>query len=939
MKRRKLICLILLFVLSLGCIVASVFSMNMPTTTAQAATTPYYTVLFNYTNKKKVTSLGNTTTSTYQSGSSVTVASVKNHVGTNMSFNVRMYGDSYSGSSTLYKDGYVCSTTVNIEFQSTFTDHTITVTNSSGAEVKKVTGSKTIQLTGLSQGQKYKVAYFGFGLGNPGSTITTYTLDADFTFQLDLAAPTMSGCSTSMWSVTSTKTVSVYASDSLSGVKNIYGKGPNDSEYSVFSTVGTATIEAGSDPGLYSFYATDYAGNSSATYYLYFDDRPPVGTIYNTSGTAITSSHYSQGFYYRATDEGYGVKDYQYKVPGASTWATYSDGTVIPNTSTNGTYTFRAIDKLGNTSAESTIYLDTVAPTGKVFANSTVLASGGRTAAASLYYSASDTGGLAACYVKMPGSSSYVEYANGATLTTSGTYSFYCVDRAGLSSSTYTVLMDNDLPTLTCNVSEFSETVKTGFTVSATDEHSGVTLYYRRPGDSSYTVANDGRVSFNIAQPNGKYYFYAVDGLNNTTQAYWVELKVDLPVATIVNSQTDNRVYATWTSTSISATLNGNNYNKGTWISKEGDYTLEITDIVSGRKNTYTFSVGHYYEKGNTVPPTCTEQGYTVYECISCDSYYHSDYVSVNGHTYRTTVYPPNCTAQGYTVYVCSVCDYTYTGDFQNALGHSYEREEIPPTCVDRGYMLSTCTRCGYSYTSDYVSPLGHSYTQYPFSATCTEKGGIRYVCVRCGDEYTIYTASELGHHYYTELVEPTCETEGYLTHICTECAYDYQTDTTKPLGHNYSTWVSVSPSCTTDGERRNFCDRCGKSTKTTIPCRGHTYTITDTEVDGGTRRHYLCTVCGNEYVQYLGDQYTMVSEYVEHLFDEYAPYMTIVFLATSGVWSMAMGIAFVVAYRQEDKRKAKRMLVNYAIGMIAIFAILVACPYLIKGIAYLVAH
>ena len=61
------------------------------------------------------------------------------------------------------------------------------------------------------------------------------------------------------------------------------------------------------------------------------------------------------------------------------------------------------------------------------------------------------------------------------------------------------------------------------------------------------------------------------------------------------------------------------------------------------------------------------------------------------------------------------------------------------------------------------------------------------------------------------------------------------------------------------------------------------------------------------------------------------------VFLATAGVWSIAMGIAIIIATKNEDKAKAKKMLVNYGIGLIIIFAILVAAPYLVKGIAALV--
>ena len=80
-----------------------------------------------------------------------------------------------------------------------------------------------------------------------------------------------------------------------------------------------------------------------------------------------------------------------------------------------------------------------------------------------------------------------------------------------------------------------------------------------------------------------------------------------------------------------------------------------------------------------------------------------------------------------------------------------------------------------------------------------------------------------------------------------------------------------------------------------------------------------------------------MVSNFVDDLIDQYAPYMLMVFLATAGVWSIAMGIAIIIATKNEDKAKAKKMLVNYGIGLIVIFAILVAAPYLVKGIAALV--
>ena len=61
-------------------------------------------------------------------------------------------------------------------------------------------------------------------------------------------------------------------------------------------------------------------------------------------------------------------------------------------------------------------------------------------------------------------------------------------------------------------------------------------------------------------------------------------------------------------------------------------------------------------------------------------------------------------------------------------------------------------------------------------------------------------------------------------------------------------------------------------------------------------------------------------------------------FIATAGVWSIVMGVFFAIAQKNEDKEKARKMIKNYVIGLVIIFAILVACPYLVKGIVALIA-
>ena len=87
-----------------------------------------------------------------------------------------------------------------------------------------------------------------------------------------------------------------------------------------------------------------------------------------------------------------------------------------------------------------------------------------------------------------------------------------------------------------------------------------------------------------------------------------------------------------------------------------------------------------------------------------------------------------------------------------------------------------------------------------------------------------------------------------------------------------------------------------------------------------------------------LDQMYEKVSSYVEYLFEQYQPYMWWVLLATAGVWSVVMGVFFGIAAKNEDKEKARKMIKNYVIGLVVIAVILVACPYLVRGIAALIA-
>ena len=272
-----------------------------------------------------------------------------------------------------------------------------------------------------------------------------------------------------------------------------------------------------------------------------------------------------------------------------------------------------------------------------------------------------------------------------------------------------------------------------------------------------------------------------------------------------------------------------------------------------------------------------------------------------DGHTYKSTAVSATCTSGGYTTYTCSACGESYIGSTTQALGHNYETEVVAATCTEGGYTIYICSRCGNSYIDSVTQPLGHSYVATTKEATCTEYGKTVNTCQTCG-----YEVSENNGVY--------------------------------PTGHNYTITLLSSATCTEAGKRKYVCDSCNYEYTQTISATGHNYAITSTSSKSGvTTRIYTCTVCGDSYTQELGDQYEEVAFFVEDLFEQYRPYMWWVLLSTAGIWSIVMGVSFAVAQKNEDKERAKKMIVNYFVGLVVIFTILVACPLLIRGIAALI--
>ena len=1080
-KSRKLLILSALFVF---CMSFGLFFGGFGTTTAHAAAvaTPKYAVPMTYSCYYK----SNTSTANTGSGTA-TSFTARVGSGSYRTYSLSIYGSSASGTGTW--NGYINSSTVTLSLSASSGSPKITVTNSSGTTVGSGTG--TFSISGLANG-----TYTGTFGDSAGWLVNNRQYDqagftASFTFSVDATTPTISGASTSTTGKYTNAAFTVSASDSGgSGLAALYYKTPDSSSYS--SVASSKTFSAGSTNGLYSFYAKDNAQNQTSTYYVYYDGTKPTGVVKNASGTTLTSSYTSGAFSYSASDAHSGVSYLQYMTPSSSSWATYTSGTQIAASAANGKYQFRAVDKAGNVSEISTIYLDSVAPVGVLYSGASAVSSGTKSTASYIKYVASDaSSGVKTVYVKKPNASSYTTYTSGTQLTENGSYSFYCVDNVSLQSSVMTISLDNKAPTLSISKGNFGDTLSDSFTVSASDNIGGTKLYYKTPSGSFVQSASTS-VSISKTQPNGTYSFYAEDGYGNKSATYTVILSISAPTAQIVRASSGTQVCVIWTDSNCSGTLNGESYVNGTWIKVEGDHTFVLTNDAN-RSTTYTFSIDHYYEEQKVVVPTCTTDGYTVYECANCGDTYNANYVDAlghnyivtkvvestctaegysvytcsrcgatfnddvvsanghdygswyvikdstcldtgtqrrdciscgayetetilaKGHDYKATVTAPTCIAQGYTTHVCSRCDDTYVDTYVNAkghkyvakvteptctdrgyttqtcsvcgdsyienyvnahgheygawrittsatctenglryktcatcnykyneaipaLGHSYEPEVIEPTCVDKGYTTHICSRCGTGYNDTFVDALGHDYQAKRVEPTCTEEGYIGQSCSRCSDMYKTQILKATGHDYVETYVEVTCTEEGCVLHTCLACQYEYKTNIVSPSGHSLETHVLLASTCDTKGERYYGCSKCDYERIDEIPEKGHNYQLASEEnIDGVIKRTYICSTCTDSYEQDMGAQYEKVSNYVDYLFDEYSPYMMWVFLATAGVWSIAMGIAIIIATKNEDKAKAKKMLVNYGIGLIVIFAILVAAPYLVKGIAALV--
>ena len=390
----------------------------------------------------------------------------------------------------------------------------------------------------------------------------------------------------------------------------------------------TKTLSGSSSQTLYSgalpdgeyelTYVADYKKNifySRVTYtYKYrfvIDKTAPTYTLKEGTTSISSGSYVNEQITYSISD--YSPYRIYYKKPGYSSYYSTSatSYSVAATEANNGWWYFYAQDSYSNSNSTVSVYLDTVAPVGKVTnsAGSTI-ANGGYTNKP-IKYTATDTGGVSYCQVKKPGSTSWTSYTAGSELSSSyGWYTFRAVDKAGNISQEYQVYYDETAPVGTLYA---GTTIKSsGSYVSAAyikyvagDGSSGISnCYVRMPNATYYTSYASGTQ----LATEGKYYFYTIDKSGNQSSIVNITLDNTKPTgilyggtSSITSGSSTNADYIKFvpydrfgvagTYVKLPGASSYTSYTSGVQYTAEGQYSFYTVDRAGNQSATYTVTL------------------------------------------------------------------------------------------------------------------------------------------------------------------------------------------------------------------------------------------------------------------------------------------------------------------------------------------------------------
>ena len=247
-------------------------------------------------------------------------------------------------------------------------------------------------------------------------------------------------------------------------------------------------------------------------------------------------------------------------------------------------------------------------------------------------------------------------------------------------------------------------------------------------------------------------------------------------------------------------------------------------------------SLDKTYHILQVVAPTCTSEGYTIYECNEVPGLtYKGDFTDKTPHTYDEGVVTKEATIyeKGVKTFTCSACGDTYTEDIPMVEKTWHKGDTVAPTCTEQGYTVYICDQdATLTENRDFVDALDHDWGEgvVTKAATCTEDGEKTFTCSRDGATKTEVIPA-VGHKWDdgTVTTPATCEASGVKTYKClNDGCTETKTEEIAALGHNYDDGVvTTEPTYTENGVKTFTCHNCGDTYTESIPALGYTYNET----------------------------------------------------------------------------------------------------------------
>ena len=260
----------------------------------------------------------------------------------------------------------------------------------------------------------------------------------------------------------------------------------------------------------------------------------------------------------------------------------------------------------------------------------------------------------------------------------------------------------------------------------------------------------------------------------------------------------------------------------------EGEDGQEYKELVS-QANVKNISVVYdNSEPIENVEATCTEDGYTIYQCDKC-GVTQKEIHKAEKHVIKNNKIDSISNKSDWTgsaqnlVFKYIEKPTLYYDDIKNDENRFDGEYAITTsaTCTESAYSYIKCAKCGEILDQKEKSkPLGHIYINNGVEeATCMHEGKEGPICYRCGEfkEDSIKVLPKTKHKYKTEVLEPTCTEDGYERPICSVCGLTGE-KLVIPAAHKYKVKEQVSPTTTTPGYIIYECSKCGHISKVEQP-------------------------------------------------------------------------------------------------------------------------